>query len=243
MGQGPGWDGYDGIPSGLRLSYRRLAEKPSASRLSRYSRTVEIKRQSAGEILTDDPVHEQLADFPLLFEDALRPQQDLPFFVGHAADERLELVARPRLVHPEIEQVQGMDDEDFPDFSPRGRPQFFRGFENFQNILLGEAQFELGVGPEQLVELLRIVALPQAQVRLRSAVPSMTPATTSEAALEMMAAHFCRMALTPGTPAVSRDPDDRALRPMASGMERMLRKKFPPIAALGRPRKALWLEM
>ena len=52
-------------------------------------------------------------------------------------------------------------------------------------------------------------------------------ATTSEAALEMMAAHFCRTRLTPETPAAPRMEPMTMLNPRAMGMDKMLRKKLP----------------
>ena len=73
----------------------------------------------------------------------------------------------------------------------------------------------------------------------RSAVPSMMPATMSEAALLITAAHFCRMRAGAAMPANAQQTTQGELNRIAMGMERMLRKKLPTTAPRGKPRKAL----
>ena len=77
----------------------------------------------------------------------------------------------------------------------------------------------------------------------RSASPSITPATQSEANLEITAAHFCSSSSTPGTMARCSTEARAALQAMASGMDSSERNRLPTAALRGRPRSMLWVKM
>jgi hypothetical protein len=76
-------------------------------------RSIQIKREGFGKIAADHAVDKKLTDFPVPVEDELRAVENQPFLGGKRDDDLLQGLARPGLVHPDVHQVQRINDKDF----------------------------------------------------------------------------------------------------------------------------------
>jgi len=152
--------GYGGLTGGLR-------EDHTSQVLQIFPVPIQIEGQPPGKIPPDDPVYEELADLPFALQDALRPDEDLPLFIRHGPDAGRKDAPGVGLVHPEIEEIQGVDDDDplkILRFSADRPDELLWGFEHLQNVLLGKQKFEAGVSVEELAEFCGVIPFPQPEV-------------------------------------------------------------------------------
>lgn len=70
----------------------------------------EVKSQSPGEVLAYKAVQKELGDFPFPLQHILGEQEDFALFRVHLPHHPFKGVSRSGLVHPEIHQIQGIDD-------------------------------------------------------------------------------------------------------------------------------------
>ena len=132
---------------------------------------VEVEGEGAGEVFPDDAVYEELADFLVAGEHGLRAHEYFAFVRRHLSHEDFKGAAGARTVHPEVEEVERGDDEDFlqvAGFVLKFAEELFRLVEHLEHVGFREQDFHLRVGVEQLLEFVLVV--PERDLDIRVAV-------------------------------------------------------------------------
>ena len=84
-------------------------------------------------------------------------------------DDLLQGLSRPGLIHPDVHQIQGIDDEHFfqiPGLLVDGGDQGFRRLEQVEDILFRKQHIQPGKDGKQLGDFLPVIDQPDADIVL-----------------------------------------------------------------------------
>lgn len=104
-------------------------------------------------------IEEKPADLQLMLQDALGADKNLPLLLRHVSDAGRKDFPDARLIHPEVEKIEGVDDDPLQILGHGidRLDEYLRGFEHLPDVRFREQEFETNVSIEEPEQFCRII--------------------------------------------------------------------------------------